>query len=160
LCNKHDPSTAATLVQLKKEFATHKLKKVSVDPGVLITELEVLRRRMKACGHIMTDDDIIIHVISNLPKDYDAICDQLEIELGDEDQKQKITILDIKNRLRNKYNKLKVRVKSIGEDSGDCEKLMSIKGHHKKLFKGKCHNCGKYGHRISDCLEKKRGGIP
>jgi hypothetical protein len=34
LCNKHDPSSAATMVQLKKKFATSKLKKVNVDPEV------------------------------------------------------------------------------------------------------------------------------
>jgi hypothetical protein len=157
LCNKHDPSTAATLVQLKKEFATLKLKKVSVDPEEWITELEVLRRRMRACGHILTDDDVIIHIISNMPRDYDAICDQLENELGDEDLKKKITIQEIKNRLRNKFNKLKLRVKSINDaDETSNEKLMSIKS-YKKAFKGKCFNCGKYGHRLSECTEKKKG---
>jgi hypothetical protein len=157
LCNRHDPNTAATLVQLKKEFATHKLKKVSVDPEVWITELEVLRRRLKACGHVLTDDDIIIHVISNMPRDYDAICDQLENELGDEDLKKKVAIQEVKNRLRNKYNKLKMRIKTIDDTSdGPNEKLMAIKN-FKKTFKGKCYNCGKYGHRISECTEKKKG---
>jgi hypothetical protein len=112
---------------------------------------------LKACGYVLTDDDIIIHIISNLTKDYDAICDQLENELGHEDLKKKVTIVEVKNRLRNKFNKLKMKVKSFGESIEDSnEKLMAIKS-HKKVFKGKCHNCGKFGHRISECTEKKKG---
>lgn len=42
LCNKHDPNTASTLVQLKKEFSTNRLKKISIDPEVWVPELEVL----------------------------------------------------------------------------------------------------------------------
>jgi hypothetical protein len=60
LCNKHDSSTAATMVQLKKEFTTPKLKKLLVNPEVWITELEILQRRRKACGHVLTDDDLVI----------------------------------------------------------------------------------------------------
>jgi hypothetical protein len=64
-----------------------------------------------------TDEAIFIHIISNLTRDYDDICNQLENKLGDADLKKKVTITKIKNRLRNKFNKLKVKVKSFGEST-------------------------------------------
>jgi hypothetical protein len=57
---------------LKKDFANSKLKSVDADPEQWLTELESLCSEMNkvtiAGKSDMTDVDLIIHVLANLPE--------------------------------------------------------------------------------------------
>lgn len=76
LINKYAPKTAPSYIQLKKDFANSKLKSVDSDPDEWITELESLRSEMNRVTITgksdMTDVDLIIHILSNLPEEYEV----------------------------------------------------------------------------------------
>lgn len=157
LQRKHDPSTKANLVQLQREFTNCVLTDVKKDPEEWISELEVLRRRLKACGDHMDESRLITHIISNLPPEYDGIVDQIETDL--DKAYCTVDIEDVRERLRNKYQKMKMRwgkstVTTAGNTSKSTEKSTDEKALSSKEGKGRCWTCGKYGHKSRDCTEK------
>ena len=70
---KFQPNTATNYVNLKKDFTNSKLKSIEEDPDDWITELESIWSKMdnlwiNSKKKKMDDEDFIIHVLSNLPK--------------------------------------------------------------------------------------------
>ena len=64
---------------------------------------------------------------------------------------------EVKERLRSKYNKLKVKLNlSDKEDEEGEEKALAAR--FKKQFKGRCQKCGKWGHKSADCRGKTEEG--
>ena len=59
--------SSPTLIKIKRKFANSRLKKNTKDPEECITELEELRDRLEDMGSIMSDEDIMIHILNNLP---------------------------------------------------------------------------------------------
>jgi gag-polypeptide of LTR copia-type len=90
---------------LKLELNSSKLNDVKKDPEVWISSLEVICQKLKNMNYIISEEDLFINIVNNLPRDYEAMTDQLEIELDNESND--IGITDVKARLQNKYNKLK-----------------------------------------------------
>jgi hypothetical protein len=71
LTNKYAPKTALSLAKTNRLFYQAKLKK-QVNPDIFITYLEGLRATMGEMESFITDEQFIIHVITNnLNKDYD-----------------------------------------------------------------------------------------
>mgnify|MGYP003321380248 CR=1 FL=1 len=66
---KFQLSTTGSRVQYKNEFHNSRLSTVSNDPDEWIAELERIRKLIKATGSEITDEDLIIHIMNNLPKD-------------------------------------------------------------------------------------------
>jgi hypothetical protein len=158
LVHHHDPNTAANVVQLKSEFNSSKLKNPKKDPDEWISKLEVMRRKLKTMGHPISDMDMMIHVLNNLPKEYDNITDQLEIELDDKNTKLDMAI--IRTRLRSKYNKLQRRhgTNKSTDESDDEEKEKALTATTKKVFKGMCSHCRKWGHKAANCRDRQNNG--
>jgi gag-polypeptide of LTR copia-type len=73
LKTKYEPSSTMTLISVKKQFALCALSDASLDPDKGIRDLERMRRRLKNIGHFVCDIDLIIHVINNLPDDYENL---------------------------------------------------------------------------------------
>ena len=72
-----------------------------------------------------------------------------------EDDVKNYTISKIRAKLNGKYQKIKKRNDegtSEYEGKGETEAALYGSGG----FKGRCYNCGKYGHKSEDCPEKKR----
>jgi Reverse transcriptase (RNA-dependent DNA polymerase)/gag-polypeptide of LTR copia-type len=118
--------------------------------------LEVIRRQLKNMGNVITEEDMMIHIINNLPQEYDAITDQLEVEL-DSKKGYQLSVPKIKERLRNKFNKMKKRIgkepnKDHDYDEEKEERALTMKA----KFKGQCTHFGKWGHKSSDCRDKKK----
>ena len=86
LVQKYAPKTAPSYVQLKKDFANSKLD-VEDDPDEWITDLERLKTEMnkvKIAGKTdMSEVDLILHTISNLPEEYEVTVSSLEDKLKD-----------------------------------------------------------------------------
>jgi gag-polypeptide of LTR copia-type len=68
LSRKHEPTTTANKVKLMGDYANSKLKTSKDDPDVWITELELLQAKLMRMNHVITDEDMIVHIINNLPK--------------------------------------------------------------------------------------------
>jgi len=110
-------------------------------------------RAMKAS---IDDDDLIVYVLNNLPKEYDMIVKQLEDDLhhtGD----RKLTLERVRDKLRIKFQ----RIKKGHTDTADNEAaLVAHNGGSQGgggKFKGLCRVCGKYGLKGTDCWSNKSG---
>ena len=84
----------------------------------------------------------MIHVLNNLPKEYDVILNGLEnclMATGDD----ALTIDLICKKLNCKYKK----IKSKKEEKTEKEKVL---GAYNKQYEQRCQKCGKYGHKPGD----------
>ena len=88
-------------VELKLEFNNCKLQNVKEDPEVWLTELELLQSRLKTMGHVISMEDTVIHILNNLPKEYENTVESLEGQVST------VTIDEVKQKSRIKYLRLK-----------------------------------------------------
>jgi hypothetical protein len=99
LCEKFEPKTGATKVQLKKEFNSCKLQSVDEDPDEWITKLEHIKSRLAALKVTIENEDLMLHILNNLSSEYDntvEICEE-ELTVGT------LTLDKLKERLRAKF---------------------------------------------------------
>ena len=151
LASKFESQTSASRVKLMNQFTTNKLKKLSQDPDVWISELELIRTRLSKMGTTLDDMYLMMHVLNNLPSAYDNLVDTLEDKLGA--TTDPLNLEALREKLSEKYEKISAR-KKFRDSSSDSE------GEEKALFaggkfKGRCHYCGKFGHKAVDCRKKK-----
>ena len=92
----------------------------------------------------------MIHVLINLPKEYDVILNGLENQLM-ATADDALTIDLICKKLNHRYEK----IKSKKEEKTEKEKAM---GAYNKQYKQPCQKCGKYSHKPGDrrCPENKK----
>jgi gag-polypeptide of LTR copia-type len=133
-------------MQLTKEFHSKILQR-NQDPDIYITELEALQVKMEELGHPITDQSLILHVLNNLNDNYEMEIKMLEhkMQLYKESNKT-ITIDEVRTELNLRYERLCKTNKPI-----DHAYYMGTK------YKGKCHWCGKIGHKASECRIKQSG---
>ena len=151
LQSKYESQTSASRVKLMNQFTNNKLRKLSQDPDVWISELELIRTRLKKMGSDIDESYIMIHIMNNLPSAYDNLIDSLEDKLGAINDP--LTLETLREKLSEKYEKIKMRkrFKESDSDSEEDEKALFAGG----KFKGRCHYCGKFGHKASECRKKK-----
>jgi hypothetical protein len=101
LMTRCEPKTAASLVDLKREFANSKLKSFDANPDEWFTELEAMRQKMKDMDAPMKDLDLAVHVLNNLPDECDNIAEQCEAELGE----GTLPIKTLRTRLKAKWTR-------------------------------------------------------
>lgn len=143
LCVKFEPNTGAAKVQAKQEFHQLKLASADDDPDPWITSLELKRRRLKTLGTIIEDDDMILHILNNLPKEYETV-----VELCEEDLSSgEVSLKTVKERIRARFS----RLRKANENMDEAIALMA-----KTQFKGACSVCGKIGHKGADCFTLER----
>jgi hypothetical protein len=145
LKKRFEPNTGAAKVQLKLEFSQLKLENVEEDPDPWMTMLELKRRRLKTMGVDMKDEDLILHILSNLPKEYEVVIEMCEENLSS----GTLSIATLKERIRARFQRLQ-------KSSENKEEAIGLFA--KKQFKKSCTVCGKIGHKGDDCftLEKNK----
>ena len=77
LQDRFEPKTGAAKVQLKQEFHQLKMTSADDDPDPWLTNLELKRRRLKSLGANIEDDDMILHILNCLPKEYETVVELL-----------------------------------------------------------------------------------
>ena len=143
LRDRFEPSTGAAKVQAKQEFHQLKLASADDDPDPWITSLELKRRRLKTLGTTIEDDVIILHILNNLPKEYERV-----VELCEEDlSRGTVNLQTVKERIRARFS----RLQKANENMDEAIALMA-----KQQFKGACSVCGKIGHKGADCFTLER----
>ena len=109
LLAKYKPKTVQNRAEKKLEFAQSKLTDWTKDPDKWLDELETIRADLDLMGSPINDEDFKIHVLNNLPKEYESIVEKLipDIEILDvnsnpsTNESSSITI-EKKKTLRNK----------------------------------------------------------
>ncbi len=147
---KFDPTTAPSKAKLHRLFFKAKLKK-GADPVNFITYLEDVRGRLKEAGTDIGDDMFILQAMNSLTKGYAT-----EIRLMEEkmDAGENITVEQLKDRLSLGFER--IQKWSYEDDDDDDSEEEEEKALLATQFKGRCNNCGKYGHKAADCREKKQ----
>ena len=64
------------------------MKKNTKDPEEWITELEELRDFLEDMGLIMSDEDLMIHILNHLPSEYELQVEQMEGKINQDDNPQ------------------------------------------------------------------------
>ena len=155
LKKKYNPSTAPDRVALSKKMEAAMMKPYQ-DPDMFIDYIEEIQNKQEEAGETYTDEQIMTKIIGKLPDNY---VDQIT-SLSKDLEKGGLTIEGIREELRIKYAVLKNRAKKE-ENESDSEESDDETAEEKAMrayyqpFKGKCHKCGKMGHKSYQCDEKE-----
>ena len=79
---KYAPKLAPTKMELKLEFQRSCLKAMDTNPNEWITELEGIQMQLKDMNSDISNEDFMIHVLNNLPLEYEVQVSKLEDHLG------------------------------------------------------------------------------
>ena len=150
LKDKFEPKTAPTMTRLSGIYQNSRLKK-GKDPEAYITYLEDLRLRLDDMGWPITDDQFMVKILNSLTSEYTNQMEYLEREL-DKTGDEKLTIKKIRSELSLRYERITKNAQK--SDNGYKGETALFAGG----FKGRCHNCGKYGHKSVDCRDKNNSG--
>ena len=147
LSKKYDSKTGMTVVSLSEQYNKSKLKNTKMDPDEWIVYLEILQSRLEGMNYIISEKQLIIHILHNVPDDYDNIVEDLEKTVND--ATNPLDIETVKERLHSKWERINRRKDTDDdEDETGAEALFT-----QKQFKGRCRICGKYGHKGADCFQ-------
>ena len=146
LNDKYESKSAPSRLKLKKEFNNSKLQNLKEDPDVWLTKLEDLRVQLVRVNAPMTDEDLMEHVLNNLPDAYENVITKLEDKIGDANDP--LTISKLRDELNLKFERLngKRTIDNNSNNGQDGETALFAGG-----FKGKCNRCGRWGHKARDC---------
>ena len=147
LRGKYEARTAPSRLLLKSKIQGLRLK-YKQDPEIYISELEDLVLQYNQAGGSWKDDEILEHICGNLPSVYEVVIHPLEKKIGA--KSDPLTLKELREELKLKYQKLNGG--KYGGTSGDNEGEIGL---FAGGFKGKCHNCGKHGHKFKNCKEVK-----
>jgi len=159
LVSKFAPKTAPNKLELKMEFQKCVLKSASEDPDEWITKLESIKVKLAEMNSTISDEDLLVHILNNLPKEYEIQQSKLEAQFGS--TTSPLTIEDVRTELNLKFMRMN-RALNGAED--EAEKALAA---YAKKSKARCTNCGKLGHKSTVCWdivgkpgtqEEKQGG--
>ena len=96
------------------------------------------------------------HILASLPQEYSTVVDHAKIDW----RNKTLTLLELKKRLKEKYMQLR-KENGWAEDemalaaSQNSTKNQNEGSNQRKTmrFKGRCHHCGKDGHKKVDCRD-------
>jgi gag-polypeptide of LTR copia-type len=143
LCSKYSPNTVAEKIRLKKELQQLKLESASDDPDVWLTKLELIRMQLIKFKAAVSDNDLIVHVLNNLPSDYNQLVVTMEYMLN----KNELNINNMREMLNLAFSRM--------NPGGNVEEKALAAKHYTKQFKKNCRICGQQGHKNEDCWEKE-----
>ena len=156
LRRRFDPQTSSNKLKLKKKFANSSLTDWKKDPADWITELERIRTQLDRMGHEISDEDFMIHVLGNLPDEYESKVETLEMDLDNEDNPLTLDRMCVE--LDSKYEKI-CKKNNYDPENEEEKKNKRRSGHHgtalvtngNGVFKGRCYTCRNWGHKSQQC---------
>jgi hypothetical protein len=89
--------------------------------------------------------------MNNLTKDYEMQILKLEDKIGDD--QNVLMIEDLRDELNLRFERMNAKDDSDSNDKDEEEKALFGGGQ----FKGRCNNCGKYGHKSANCRSGSKG---
>jgi hypothetical protein len=109
--SKFESKRAPNRLLLKEKFMSSKLKNPRADPDVWITQLEDLQFQLNnSKPDTITDEDLVEHVLGNLPSVYDIEVHTLRKRL--DDTANPLTIEEVREELSLKFEMMNRRFKS------------------------------------------------
>jgi len=154
LIKRFEPQTPVEKGKLLEKFYSSKCK-TNQDPESYIYELEELKGKIEALnkGSFIDEDAFMTHVLYSLPRGYDGLVEMLQKDLNRDDaDDEKLTVESMAEQLSAKFVRMKV---GRAQEEVGAKEEVALVGFNRQ-FKGKCHYCGKLGHKSVDCWERKR----
>ncbi len=111
------------------------------DPDIWITNLEALRQRMDEIRLVgkMSDMELMIHILNNLPEEYDVVLDSFETCLVSTGE-ARLTLESLREKSNSRFERIISK-----ERENDCNEKALAAGFNVQ-FKGTCRKCGEYGY--------------
>ena len=157
LIEEYQPTDDNQIFDLQEEFLKCMLLKEEENPVMWFMRLEYINARLRAIDKKFAkeENDFKVHVKSNLPM---AIYSELLVAVR-KDFKT-LSWKQFKTEIRTHYrqwkrNEEKESGESIMNTNDEVTEKKSRKPWKSKQFKGRCRNCGKYGHKAVDCPDKR-----
>ena len=94
---KFEPNTEASKTRLRKKFAKFKLYDITRNPEEWVTELDLLRGDLQKLYVHIDNSEIMTHILSNLPEEYQTAVEILEEKLYYKDDSLTIEKIREKN---------------------------------------------------------------
>ena len=129
LASKYALHTASSLLKLKSEFHNSKFDSIDKDPDKWILHLEGLQIWMSEFSQkgSVSDEDFMINVLNNFPKEYNVILDGLENHLTATGENA-LNIDLFREKLNHRYEK----IKSKKEEKHKKEKALNLYKQYKQ----------------------------
>ena len=135
---------------LLTQYLTLKMKE-DEDPFDFIMKMSELRRLMRENHkHTIDEDSYLKDILKKLPQNYRTKRSEIEKDIADKKIKEET---DLILELGDEYNDLFPDKAETGVtlQEGNSGTESALVGQ----FKGKCDNCGKWGHKRADCPDRK-----
>jgi hypothetical protein len=153
LVNKYQPTTTPSGLELIDEFSNCKIKTWKQDPEEWTTTLEDLQTRIVEAGGTKTENDVLEHILINMPKDYNDLYTMYHSKVGNPNNP--LTLGTLKSEMTMLLKRLK-KQRGVTENANEGEETVLFAGGG---FKGRCNGCGKYGHKKADCCSTKKNNF-
>ena len=143
LFKKYQPQDTITKVELRQMLNKVSMKK-NDDPATLFDQISTIKNKYNTMTKQIDEDDLIAIILTSAPKDYQAILTSEQRHQGDT-----LSIEDLETVMNQHWRQIGGNKGGKQEDDDDNELNLSA-------FNGTCFNCGKKGHRSSDCRSQKK----
>jgi len=141
------PVKTVLLGELENKLFASSLSK-GENPEEFVIDLENVRAQMAEMGSTITDDQFLRRVIMNLTGEYGLVNKLLGGRVGD--ATNPLTIDEVKAMVKRMHQQALMEGKLEKEEEEEQVLAMgTFKG-----FKGRCHGCGKIGHRKYECPDE------
>jgi len=150
-----EPKTLNALLELLREFFSYSWK-LNDTVGTFVAGLKVIARKIEALdsedfGNKFNEKLVMAKILGCLPKNFDSFVTSWSILSGD-------MFLELfLEKLANAEKNIEERFDDVSDEVFKSQsKLISgqVMKTIEKKFKGRCHKCGKIGHRKQDCKSK------
>jgi len=153
LKEKYAPKIAPRKVKLMQEFQKMTLKSSGEDPDVWLTNLESIQMKLAETSYTISDKQLMIHIMNNLPKEYNIQVSKLESQLND--QNNSLMVNNIQTELTLRYVRIKNKNGSTNDKECGTEQAVAAI----QRIKGKCNKCGSIGHKAANYQLGGAGGM-
>lgn len=144
LCEVFERNSIAGQLWLRKKLITLEYR----DNGSMtehMLEFDKTVREIRSIGGKMEEIDVICHLLLSLPPSFDSLVTSLETL-----HPKLLTMEFVKSRLLDENNKRHGNKKTEAKKDG----FEFSAGMNANAYSFRCHNCGKEGHKRSECRSK------
>ena len=86
-------------MRLKSKFQKTRLVDVGDDPNNWIRKLELIKRQLNILGDKLDKEDLMLHILNNMPSEYKNVVQTSEEDLMD----RELTMSKLTKKIRNRY---------------------------------------------------------